>query len=108
MNNIIEDISKLTTIPQNALDKLVNKAMWCIGDSFQEGILLGKEITEVNIGIGTLLISNLSEEIKYKFIPNEQLEQALISIALDKKNPLELTLEKKLTSKILNTYKDII
>lgn len=108
MNNIIEDISKLTTIPQNALDKLVMKANWCIADSFKESIIAKNDLTEIDIGIGKLLISNLTEEIKYKFIPCEDLEKALISVALDKKNILELTLEKKLVGKILNTYKDII
>ena len=108
MNNVIEDISKLTTIPQNALDKLVAKANWCIADSFNESIIAKQQVTEVDIGIGTLLISNLSEEIQYKFIPHKELEDALISIAVDRKNPIQLILEKKLVGKIINTYKTII
>lgn len=108
MNNLIEDISKLTTIPVNVLEKLNTKAIWCICDSFQESVLNNEDITTINIGIGTLIISETDETIKYKFIPNQTLEDAVIQTSLNKKSPLELTLEKTLANKVVKTYKDIL
>ena len=108
MNKIIEDLSKITTIPETALTKLAEKAVWCICDSFEESILENLEVTEIDLGVGCLQISNCDENIVYRFIPSEILEKSLIDISLNNKNPLQLTLEKTLANKIINTYKDII
>ena len=108
MKNIIEDISKLTTIPVDTLDKLVEKANWCICDCVKQDLLDNQKISELDIGIGKLFIKNEDELLKYKFVPSDVLVQSLIDTCINKENPLELTLEKKLVNKILNTYKDII
>lgn len=64
--------------------------------------------TEMDIGIGTLLISDNEETVKYKFIPSKALEELVNETIQNKKSPLELKLEKNLVNKILNTYKTIL
>lgn len=64
--------------------------------------------TEMDIGIGTLLISDDEETVKYKFIPSKVLEESVNETIQNKKSPLELKLEKNLVNKILNTYKTIL
>lgn len=108
MDNLIEELSVLTTIPEDALNRLRNKAMWCIVDSFVEDKLIDKNESKVDIGIGTLVINDEEDCIYYKFIPNETLEQAIIQASIKKRSPLENNLEKGLASKIINTYKDIL
>ena len=51
---------------------------------------------EINIGIGTLLISDDQDIVKYKFIPSESLEGSINETLRTGKSPLELKLEKSL------------
>lgn len=106
--NLIEDLSKLTTIPQKALDKLVEKSMWIICDDVQESCLESNVLTTIDLGIGKLLIDTSNDAIRYKFIPNCDLDNALKKVIIDDINPLKNTLELALVNKILNTYKTIL
>ena len=108
MSNIIEDISKITTIPTTALNKLVEKSVWCICDSLEDSMLKDEKITALDIGIGTLYIANDEEAIRYKFIPSEYLEQSVKETVDSCINPLKNILEENLVNKILTTYKTII
>lgn len=63
---------------------------------------------EINIGVGTLLISDDQDIVKYKFIPSESLEESINETLRTGKSPLELKLEKSLLNKIIKTYKDIV
>lgn len=107
-NNLINDISKVTTIPKSALNRLNNIAIWCITDAFKVSLLNNNDLTEIDLGIGKLCILNEDEQVKYKFIPNELLEQSIIDTSLNNRSHLELNLEEKIVDKILNTYKTIV
>lgn len=106
--NLLEDVSKLTTIPKEALDKLSSKFIWCLGDSIQEMLLKHNNMLKADIGIGNIIIINEDELIKYKFIPKEELEDAVRELIVNNRNPLKYNLDKTLANKIINTYKDII
>ena len=108
MIEVTEDLSTLTTIPKNTLQKLNQKVEWIICNSIYEDILKNEKLTKIDLGIGLLLIENQEEEIKYKFIPSQRLEQSIREVYIDKKNPLQLELEKTLANRIINTYKDFI
>lgn len=108
MINIIEDLSKITEISEKDLNKLIIKSIWCICNSVAENNLINKNLTELNIGLGKLLILDEDNVIKYKFIPSKLLEKNLIKTLTEGKNPLKMVLEKTLCSRIINTYKDII
>lgn len=107
MSKLTNDLSVITTIPENILDKLNDKALLCIAHDFHESILKNKAETTVDIGYGILTIINEDDIIKYKFQPNDTLEKTLIDISLGKKEPLQKTLEEHLCAKIIKTYKDI-
>lgn len=107
MINIIDDISKLTTIEVEDLNKLISKAIWCICNAVIESNMDNKSITALDVGLGKLLISNEDDVIKYKFIPSKKLEKYLVKSLTEGKNPLKLILEKTLCSRITNAYKDI-
>ena len=77
-------------------------------DAIYESILNKQDITEMDIGIGTLYILNNDQGIKFKYIPNKQVEEAVKDTIVDQENPVQLILEKRLVSKIVNTYKDIL
>lgn len=106
--NLIEDISQISTINEIYLSKLIDMSVWDISNCTEESILKNTPLTEINIGIGTLLILIEDNNIKYKFIPSKKLDKAIKDTVLDRKNPLILKLEKSLIEKISNIYKDLI
>lgn len=108
MRDLIEDISKLTTISDSVLNKLVDKAFYCISDAIEDDILEQKKVTEIDIGIGTLYLELNSENVRYKFIPNKKLESAVKDTVVNKKNLLKDTLEMTLVTRITNTYKELL
>ena len=108
MNNMIEDISKLTTIQKEYLDSLIVKSEWCICSYIENTILNKENITKIDIGIGSLSILVEDNTIKYKFIPSKELESAIRTTVIDDKNPLKFKLEKTLVDKITNIYKELL
>lgn len=108
MTNLINDISTLTTIPTKYLAKLNDKALVCICDSVEESLVAEQEITEINIGIGTLYIKLEGELCKYKFIPSNELQKAVKATILNRQSSLTHELETTLVNKIMNSYKDFM
>jgi|LSQX01.2.fsa_nt_gb hypothetical protein len=108
MNNLIEDISKLTTIPDKVLNKLVSKSFYCISDIIEDAILENKKVVEIEIGIGTLYLELNSDNVRYKFIPNKELESAVKNTIVNKRNLLQDTLEMILVNRVTDTYKELV
>lgn len=108
MQDILKDVSTITTIPLATLKSLSEKEIWCIVSNFCNNIKIGENLSELDLGIGILQLYYDKDQIRYKFIPSSKLEEALISSAQNHTNPLELMLEKSLITKIMNIYKDII
>lgn len=107
MSNIVNDVSKLTTIPEKTLNKLNQKFIYSICEQIQEDILEEKEISELDIGLGTIYIKYVGDEIKYKFVPNSELEKAVYATVVKKLNLMETTLNEALAKKFIDVYKDL-
>ena len=105
--NILDDICKITTIPTASMNKLFNKIEWCSCNSVEESRLAGDTLTEVNIGIGNLIISVVDNKIEYKFIPSTKLEKGLVETIIYGKNPLVVHLEETFANRIVKTFKDM-
>ena len=108
MNSIVNELSTITTIPMNSLQKLKEKEIYLICNSVEESILQGKTLTEVNIGIGNLIILIENGFITYKFAPASKLEKSLVSTIINKKNPLTNLFEESLANRVVKTYKDML
>lgn len=104
--NLIEDLSKYTTIPIKNIEKLVSLSTDCISHIIYSGSLTDIKTYELDIGIGNLVFDITSKEIKYAFIPSKELEISILD-ALDGKDKLVEKLEKTLAVKLLTAYKDI-
>ena len=107
MSNIVNDVSTLTTIPEKSLNKLEQKFMYAICEQIQEDILEEKEMSELDIGLGTLYIKYVGSEIKYKFIPSPDLEKAVYNTVVKKLNLMETSLNEALAKKFIDVYKDL-
>ena len=107
MSNLNEKLSILTTIPEKSLSKLTEKSYYVVSDIILEDIMNDKYVSEIDIGIGTIIIQHSGDSIKYKFIPSKNLDITVKSTIINKKNTLEYILEQTLKDKVTNTYKDL-
>lgn len=106
--NILDDVSRMTTVPYTALTKLSKQYIYCICNAVEETTLAKEPLTYINIGIGTLVIQYQNEQLRYQFIPSKLLSESLAETVTDGKNPLVRELETSLVDRILNTYKDLV
>lgn len=107
-HSLVEDVSKLTTIPTYCFSNLSNKSIFCICDSIQEAILSKEEFVTLDIGIGKLKLDIKEDSVSYRFEPSKELEQGVIDTVQRGKNPLVAEAEALLVKRLLNTYKDYI
>lgn len=105
---ILDDICKITTIPTASMNKLFDKIGYCIANSIYEAYVAKRNIVEVNIGIGNILVEIQNNNLIYKFIPSNKLEKNIIESIRSNKNPLDIQLEETFVNRILNTYKDML
>lgn len=110
MNNfdLIGDISILTTLPDKTLRRLCDKGIECICHNVLEKTQQNEIETNIDIDIGTIKILVDNDEIHYRFIPSNKLEDKLIETLTSGVDPLVKDIEDNLTSRILNAYKDLI
>lgn len=106
----INDLSNLTTIPEVNLNRLFellsDDICQCVVDSCQK--FEDTSIIDLNFGKLVINIDNEEDNIKYKFIPSRQFENALVKSIIDKKSPLIDSVEKSLSKKIVNLYKELL
>ena len=108
MENILKDISILSTIPEKYLKRLSSLAVYTINDAVNDAIINNNYCEDVDIGIGVITIWFKDNELKFKFKPSSELEKSLIDTIINKQNILENVLEESLVDKITNTYKDLL
>lgn len=106
--NAVEDISVLTTIPLKTLYKLTDKCNECICNDVLESKTSNDITSIIDIGIGKLNINVTPKDITYTFVPSKELEIKLLNTIKNNESPLIKDIENSLTTKILNTYKDLI
>lgn len=108
MNNIIKDVSTLTTIPELNLTKLFNIINKCISHDIVECLKNNEDVCIEDIGIGNLVINLDSDELKFKFIPSQQLQTTVLNSIRYGESELVIEVEQLLKDKIINTYKSLL
>ena len=107
-SKLSRDINQLTSIPISALDSLSEKSEWCICNTLQEAVLNDETEAEIDLGIGSLLLSIQEGKVLYKFIPSKSLEKSIFQTYTNKQNPLVQKIEETLVKKITEVYKDLL
>lgn len=108
MNNIIKDLSTLTTIPELNLQKLFNLMIKCISHGVVESVKNKNDVCVEDIGIGTLSINIDEDSLQFKFIPSSQLQTSIYNSLENKNSELVADVERILQEKIINTYKTLL
>ena len=106
MNNIIKDVSILTTIPENSINKIFDR----VEDAIIHGVCELENTNEyqADISIGNLVMNFEEDSISFKFIPSDRFKDKLIHAYEDKEDALIKSVESRLIYKIVNTYKDLL
>lgn len=103
MNKLTDDLSVITTIPEEAIRILLRKGEECIAhELFENPVKM-----DYNIGIGVLTIQNNNGDLIYSFTPNESLNDKCKQ-ASKGDDPLTKLVEKRFIKQILHVYKDLI
>ena len=105
MDDIVKDLSAITSLPSTLLDSLIDKAKMCI--SYSTSNLKSGDTVSIDIGLGALQIHLEGEELYYKFIPSKKLDES-IRASINGKVELISTGEEVLVSRIKNVYRDLI
>lgn len=103
-----KDLSAITDIPASTYQSIAKKASLCIGHSVYENIIEGETVTSVNIGIGTLFVGVEGSQIKYKFVPNRFLENAVSSAVKNEESPLIEDALKSVGEKFMASYRELL
>lgn len=106
--NLNNELSILTQVPVNILDKLSNTSKKCILHNIHQCCLEGNDCLEVDIVYGKILFYIDDENIVYRFIPSKDFEKSIINTIESQEDPLILDIEQSLKKKILNVYKELI
>ena len=104
--DLLENVSTLTTIPTRKLSTLIEKIKLCLSHEIFVGSQLDEQVFEINVGVGELIITNNKDNISYNFIPNSEFESLLIN-SIDGEDSLANYLGDALSSRLLDTYKDV-
>lgn len=102
-----EDLSLLTSIPEKTLGKVFSKSIYCISNAVVESTLAGEEVTEIVTDVGSILIQNKDNQLKYKFVPNAKLDRELTEATTSMKSSLEDALEESVIKKFNDLYREL-
>ena len=104
---LLEDLSIISGVAITNLDKLNSLQEDIIGHAVLESVLNKEPVVEIDIGIGLLYILLTDEEIKYKFIPSNRVQNSVQAAITKKKSSLTKRTDDTLSRRIMNTYKDL-
>ena len=101
-------LSTLTLVQESFFDKVIELSEKCICDDVLESLLEHDNLTEVDLGIGTLKILYEEGELKFRFIPSAKLREGLVTTIKEKRSPIEVLVDDTLKEKLVNVYKDLL
>ena len=108
MAKLVDDLSTITNISRQTLEKLTSLSISCICDAVEDDVLKGNDVVTIDIGIGQLMIKHTDNDMRYKFIPGAKLEEAVVQTIINDKNPLKVEIEDTLKKRILSIYKELL
>lgn len=107
MTNVVSDLSTFTEVPEKIIRKLMDAVGYIICQGVLEDTLSDQGITQVDFGFGNLYIKHENGEIKYKFVPSDQLASNVEGTVKNRLNLVENTLTTRLGEKLLEVYKEL-
>lgn len=107
MYKIVDDLVILTNVGKIVYTNIIEAILSIISYDIIESIKNKEDTIKIDIGIGILILSNIEDKIKYKFIPSSKLENTVLS-SYKSFNNLEFKIDKSLSQRIKNAYEELI
>lgn len=105
---LYKDISFLLGFEEKQTSYINNLIKDTICEDVYESLLNKENITEIDLGFGTLYIQVIEEEIKYKFVPNIEITEDINKVIKNKEYKFKSKINKALTDRITKTYKELL
>ena len=108
MTDLISDVSVLTDVPEATLRKFVPIVSYVISHSVHETQCEGKDLAEIDLGFGQLILKIDENSLRYRFVPSKELEKQLISAVTSGYSPLTAKITSNLQEKIESAFKELV
>ena len=106
MYNLIDDLQVFTAIPKTQLNSLATKSILDIAHCIKESVDSNSDCN-INIGIGNLVVEVSNDEMAFKFIPSDELQECVLSSLRNDKSDLQFVIERSCSEKMLKVYKEL-
>ena len=106
--NVTDNISRLTSIPLRYIEKIFSLEQDYICYAIQQAFCEKQNNVDIDIGIGTLSILVENENVYYKFLPSQSLENDIQHTVSINEAPMIKKLEENIKDKVLNAYKELL
>lgn len=108
IRNLKNDLCALTGVSVESTDKVLTLCEDILCHCVIEDIKSKEQLTQIDIGIGTLYIRRDGDLIKYKFIPSEGFDNKVATAYRTGESPLIAKAAKSLRLKFDRAYKELI
>ena len=108
MKKLLEDVSLLSGVSETTLKKFIKLSDYAIGHALHESLKAKEEFLTIDIGAGELQIKCTYDNIRYRFIPSEELSDILSKTVVTGVSPVATRLEENLQEKIDKAYKELL
>lgn len=108
MNVLSSDLSVLTGVSEATIKKFIPLCNYVIGHTVHEQQCKSDELSEVDLGIGILKILVDDTHIKYRFVPDKELESMILQTIKTRRSPILTKLDCNLNDKLQKTYKELL
>lgn len=105
--DMIKDLSISTGIKFATLQPVIMKQVKLMAHDVFQTIQDGEDITEIDIGIGTIQIKIGEENCFYRFIPCAKLQQAVEHTVKTNEDVLVTALEEAVAARFEKTYREM-
>lgn len=103
-----ENLSKLTTIPSESINKLSKYINLIHSNNALESLLSGSDIIEVDIFEGKLIMKLDEDTLHYKFIPSDEFNKLMVDTITNKQSKLVTALSDRVKNTLINWRKDLL
>lgn len=108
MKDVLTDLSALCGVKRFNLDGLASQLTYLISHYITCARAEKTDVVELDIGIGTLILKLDDIEVKYKFIPSNQLSKEVINGYNSKDSVLIQKADKLIGQRINKTYRELL
>lgn len=108
MQNLINDLSTITSADKSVFEKLVYNSIYCICDYVEDAVLNNEPNCDIDIGIGILKIKIGDGVISYSFVPSQAFEGGIISTVENQQNFLVASVNNLLVGRLNKLYDNLL